>query len=102
MGHMVTRHEWRPGSNYQLPVTAFLNPAALRRTAAVMRNRCHVLDGAHIESGRSQRAYRRLASRTRTAYHHINAAHAVITGLLRGKRSALARPTEAQRAGALP
>src|SRR6266446_6466012 len=86
------------------------NSAPFRRTATVMRNRRRVLNRAHFDSGRSQRAYRRLAPRSRTAHSHIHRAHPVIArhaggvrrGLLRRKRSPFAGPTKTQRARTLP
>src|SRR5215813_2844145 len=75
-----------------------------------MRDRRHVLDRAHVESGGSKGTDSRLASGTRSAHHHVNTAHAMVTRLvgcvgsrlLRGERCALARSTEAQRTRTLP
>src|SRR3954453_16837932 len=68
-----------------------LDPALLRRTAAVMRHRRDVLDGAHIEARGGQSAHRRLASRARPAHLHVHAAHAVIARLIGGVRGRLLR-----------
>src|SRR5690349_13791631 len=77
--------------------------AALRRTAAVVGLRRHVLDRAHLEAGGLQRADRRLAARARTLDEDVDLAHAVLLrttrgglgGELRGERGRLARALEA-------
>src|SRR5205807_1347685 len=96
--------------NLKLETGNFLYAASLRRTASVMRNRREVFDGADFDTGSSQRADRRFATRSRTAYPHIHRAHAVIArhvgrvrrGVLRSEWRSLARSAEAERARALP
>src|SRR5215469_3973782 len=86
------------------------NASSFRRTAPIVWNRREVLDRPHFDSGRSQRANRRLAARTRPAHAHIHRADTVIARhvrgvrrrLLRGERRSLARPAEAERSRALP
>src|SRR5882762_8333038 len=86
------------------------NAAALWRTAAVVRNRRDVADGADFEAGSRKCADSRLTARSGTAYADIDRTKAVIARLvcgidrrlLCGKRSTFTRPTEAERARALP
>src|SRR5215813_1944770 len=52
--------------------TAALNAAALRRTAAVVRNRRHVADRHDVNARSSQSADGRLASRTRTLHTDLD------------------------------
>src|SRR5580692_3951534 len=79
------------------------NSAALRRTAAVVRNRRDVADQHDVQSGGGQRAYCGLASGARTLHTDFDALHAVLVArdargsqrsLLRGVRRALARALE--------
>src|ERR1700722_512622 len=87
-----------------------LHSAPLRRTAAVVRDRGRVADGADFDSRGRQRADCGFASGTGAADAHVHAADAVIArhvggvrgGLLGGKGRALARSTEAERARTLP
>src|SRR5208337_5193603 len=87
-----------------------LYPAALRRTAPVVRNRRGVLDIAHFNAGGAQSANRGLASRARAANPHFHAAHAVVPRqvrcvhgcLLRGEGSAFPRSAKPQRTRTLP
>src|SRR4029077_3956140 len=84
--------------------------ALLRWTASILRNRREVLDRADFDTGRCQRADRRLTSRARPADPHIHRAHPMIArhvgsvgrGLLRSEWRSLARSAEAERARALP
>src|SRR5215203_2858036 len=55
--------------------------AALRRTAAVVRLRRHVVDRAHLEAGGLQRADRGLAARTRALHEDVDLLHAVLLRL---------------------
>src|SRR5256885_3890849 len=82
------------------------NAAALRRTAAVVRNRRDVADQHDVQSGGSQRAHGGLASGAGTLHPNFHALHPVLVarhargsqrGLLRGVRRALARALEADR-----
>src|SRR5919112_5650670 len=83
---------------------------ALRRTAAVVRRRGHVLDGADLEADRTQGPDRRLAARARALDEHVDLLHAVVHGPaprglgghLRGERGGLARALEADGAGRGP
>src|SRR5579864_5791979 len=96
--------------DWALSTRYYSHPAAFRWTAAIVRNRGDVANGAHLDAGGRQSANRRLASRTRPAHSHFHAAQPVIarhigcvrSSLLRGKRCALPRSTEAQRTRALP
>src|ERR1700678_1712650 len=81
------------------------NSAAFWRTAAVVRNRRDVANGAHFNSRGTQRSHRRLAAGTGAADADIHAADAVIArqvggvrgGLLRGEGRALTRSAESER-----
>jgi len=55
-----------------------LNAPALRRAAAIMRDRRHVPDGPHFQSSRLQRPNGGLASRTRPLHQNIAVLHAVL------------------------
>src|SRR5215831_1321924 len=87
-----------------------LDSTSLRRPASVVRNRRHVADRPHFDSGGSQRTHRRLATRSRSAHSHVHAADTMIAshirgvrrGLLRGKGSALTRSAEPERSRTLP
>src|SRR5476651_2051291 len=76
---------------------------ALRRTAAVVRDRRHVADRGDRETDRLQRTQRGLTSRTRAAHLDLQGAHAMLHGLaaralgrhLGGERRGLARALEA-------
>src|SRR5687768_3832691 len=61
---------------------------ALRRTAAVVRNRRYILDRLHLQSGSDEGLNGRLASRARTLNADVHAANAerdrFATGLLSG------------------
>src|SRR5437870_3384837 len=61
----------------------------LRRAAAVMGDRRHVGDRAHLQARRLQGADRRLAARARPADEHLDRAHAVLEGPLGGRLSGL-------------
>src|SRR5690606_7757379 len=86
------------------------DPAALRRTAAVVRHRRDVLDGAHLQAGGLERADGGLAAGARTLDEDVDLAHPVLLGAaggglgghLRGERGGLARPLEADLPGARP
>src|SRR5258707_4917682 len=82
------------------------NAAALRRTAAVVRNRRDVADHHDVQAGGSQRAHGRLAPGTWTLHADFHALHPVLVarhscggqrGLLRGVGRTLARSLEADR-----
>src|ERR1043165_6277240 len=87
-----------------------LYAAALRRPAAVVRDRRHVLDGLDVETAGGEGADGRLAARTRPLHLHVDRADAVLLrklcrvlgGHLRGEGGAFARPLEADAAGARP
>src|SRR4051794_6023072 len=87
-----------------------LHPAALRRTAAVVRNRSDVLDQTNFDTSGSQCANRRLTAGSRTADANFDAAQSVVTRLgggihrrlLRCEGSAFTRSAEPERAGTLP
>src|SRR5882724_4272123 len=80
-----------------------LDPAPLGRTAAVVRLRGDVRNGADLEAGGLQRADRGLAARTRALHEHVDLLHAVLLrlaggvlgGQLCGERSRLTRALEA-------
>src|SRR5436853_4869606 len=86
------------------------NAPALRRTAAVMGNWRHVLNGPDFNARGGQRADGRLAAGAGAVHPHFQRPHAMFAGLvgsihgclLGGKGSAFARSAEAQRTGALP
>src|SRR5205823_1918426 len=77
---------------------------------AVVVNWSYVLDGANFKSSRVQRTDGRFASGAGAVdadFQHTDTMFAGLVGgghgrLLRGKRSALTRPTEAERTSALP
>src|SRR3979490_1210563 len=82
--------------------------AALRWTAAIVRNRRHVLDVHDVQARRGQRAHGRFAAGTRTLYTNFNRFQALLVarrsgglrrGLLRRVRCSLARTLEANRSG---
>src|SRR5258706_15326194 len=87
-----------------------LDPATLRRTAAIVRNRRDVNDVGDLDAERIQRTHRGLATRTRALDAHFNGFDTVFlrraTGLfssnLRGKRRGLARTAETGAAGSRP
>src|SRR5690349_13443881 len=74
-----------------------LNAPALRRAAAVVRDRRHVLDGLDVEAAGGEGADGRLAARARSLDLHVDGADAVLLRELgrvlrrhlRGERSAL-------------
>src|SRR5579859_1300717 len=85
--------------------------AALRRTAAVVRNRRNVANQNNVQPRGGERADRGFAAGTGPLYAHFDALHAVLVardargrqrGLLRGVRRALARTLEADGAGGRP
>src|SRR6476469_7886619 len=90
--------------------TVPLNPASLRRTAAVVRDRRDVADRLHFDADRLQRPDRRLAARAGTGHAHFHRpqAHGLgsvarVDGRLRGgERRALARSLEPDGARARP
>src|SRR5205085_3875881 len=71
------------GCDMAAPLTA-LDPAALRRTAAVVRNRRDVANAAHFNAGSGQRADGRFAARARPGDAHFHRAHAMIFSLVGG------------------
>src|SRR5436190_14711476 len=87
-----------------------LHAALLTRAAAIVRDRRDILDGADFQSDGLQGANGRFTARTRTLDAHFDFAHAVrhglacsvLSDLLSGERSALARTLEAHTAGAGP
>src|SRR5580765_6773378 len=87
-----------------------LDPAPLRRPAAVVRDGRHVLDRRDLEPRRLQRANRRFPSTARAPHPHLDALHPLPQRLararlgrhLRGERRALARTLEADLARARP
>src|SRR6187397_2161985 len=93
-------------SSYSLP----LDPAPLRRPAAVVRLRGDVGNGAHLEAGGLQRPDRGLAAGAGPLDEHVDLLHAVLSGLaggalgghLRGEGRGLARALEADVAGRGP
>src|ERR1700727_2145635 len=101
----VANHQFLSGHWSLTTGHLLLYSAALRRTAAVVRNRCDVTDRANFNARRRQRAHCRFTSRPRAANAYIHAADAVIArhvsgvrgGLLGGKGRALARSAEAER-----
>src|SRR5690606_11607890 len=58
--------------------------AALGRTGAVVRLRGDVLDRAHLEAGRGERADRGLAARARALHEDVDLLQAVLLRLARG------------------
>src|SRR5690606_31013946 len=64
-------------------ITHCLDPPALRRPAAVMRNRRHVLDGLDREAGGGERLDGRLTPGARALNLHVHATHAGRHGLAR-------------------
>src|SRR5206468_3117260 len=91
-------------------VVRHLDPPPLGRAAAVVRDRRHVGDRAHLEARRLQRADRRLAAGARPADEDLDRAHAVLQRLLggglrrrlRGERRRLAAALESLRSGRAP
>src|SRR4051812_32021303 len=87
-----------------------LDPAPLRRPAAVVRLRGDVLDGADLETGRLQRPDRGLPAGAGALDEHVDLAHAVLGGLaggvlgshLRRERRGLTRALEADVAAGRP
>src|SRR5260370_29867563 len=79
-----------------------LDSPALRRTATVVRDWRHVLDGLDVETARGKRADGRLASRTRSLDLDVDGTNAVLLRELGGilgrdlgrERSAFARALE--------
>src|ERR1022692_716037 len=86
------------------------DPAPLGRAAAIVRNRCDVLDRADLKAGRLERPDGGLAARARALHEDIDLAHAVLHrpargGLgrhLGGERRGLTRALEADLAGRGP
>src|SRR5256886_14768393 len=80
-----------------------LDPAPLRRTAAVVRLRRDIGNGADLEAGGLQRPDGGLTARTRALHEHVDLLHAVLLrlaggvlgGQLRGERGRLTRTLEA-------
>src|SRR6266508_5952859 len=54
------------------------DPPPLRRTAAVVRDRRHVLDGLDVEAAGGEGADGRLAARARPLHFHVDGADAVL------------------------
>src|SRR5215813_2152670 len=87
-----------------------LDPAALRRPAAVVRDRRHVDDVGDLVAERVERTHGRLAPRARALDAHFERLHAVflrgapglLGGDLRGERRRLARTAEARATGGGP
>src|SRR5690606_34211749 len=83
---------------------------ALRRPAAVVRNRGHVLDGLDLQAGGGKRLDRRLAARTRALDLHVDPTQAEgerLAGALLGsdgrrERRGLLRTLEPGLAGRAP
>src|SRR6185503_1348499 len=103
----------------QAPADAALRPDDARHTldspllpgpAAVVRQRRHVLDHAHVQARRLQRPDRAFPARAGALDLHLDLAHAELLGLLRrafgrllgGERRRLARALVADRAGGRP
>src|SRR4051794_19763212 len=86
------------------------NPPPLGRAAAVVRNWCHVLDGADLEADSLQGTNGGLAAGAGTLHEHVDLAHAVLLRAagsrlgshLRGERRRLAGALEPHLAGARP
>src|SRR5688500_11985633 len=86
------------------------DPPALWRTAAVVRDRRHVLDALDVETARGKRADGGLTSRSRSLHLHIDAADAVLlrqlsrvlSSHLGSERRSLAGTFEADAARARP
>src|SRR5436190_4051873 len=86
------------------------NSPALTRTAAVVRDRRHVLDRLDVDADRLNGADGGLASGSRSLHHHVDRAHALILGGaggvlgrdLRGERRSLAGALEADASGRRP
>src|SRR3954447_21710259 len=86
------------------------DPPTLRRPAAVVGHRGHVLDAGDLDAGRLQRADRGLTTRSGTLDQHIDPAYAVLHGPaggllrrhLRRERRRLAGALEADVAGRGP
>src|SRR5699024_7122120 len=92
--HSPSRRERFPGSctswrsaAYYLPLlkTSTLHSSALGRTAAVVRDRRHVLDHVDLQARRLQRTDRRLASGTRALDVNLDGLEAVLHRSLRGR-----------------
>src|SRR6201999_2888833 len=66
------------------PRNATSHATTLPRPTTVVRNGGHVADGSNGETGRLQRAQRRLAARTRARHLDLERAHAVLLRLLGG------------------
>src|SRR3954471_24860175 len=87
-----------------------LDPAALRRTAAVVRLRRDVRDLPDLQADGLERTDRGLPAGAGTLHEDVDLAHAVLhraacgglSGQLRGERSRLARTLEAHLAGRGP
>src|SRR5438132_8153654 len=100
------RHNLHTGPMY----LANLNSPSLRRTAAVVGNRCHVADRAHFESCGLQGADRGIASGTRALHVDFERPHSRFTravrrghsGLLRGEWRSFSGTLEAKRPRAGP
>src|SRR5712692_4356101 len=91
-------------------VTSHLHAPPLRRTAAVVRDRCDVGDRGDGQAGGLERADRGLAAGTRSAHEDLEGLHARVERLarrvlgrdLRGVGRALARALPTGRAGGRP
>src|SRR5918994_1694869 len=83
------------------------DPAPLRRAAAVVGDRGHVLDAGDLDAGVLDRADGGLTARTRALHLDVDLAHALLHGpagsrlggRLRGEGGGLAGPLEADVAG---
>src|SRR6202171_1023846 len=110
---------WLPENRGQSPTilsgnsrtkTSALDPAPLRRPAAVVRHWCHVGNAGDLESERIQGAHRRLTSRPRALDPHLEVLNAALLrrlacrfgGDLRRERRRLARALEARAARRRP
>ena len=79
---LQTRLEHRSDRGPRDLASETLNSALLRRTAAVVRNRRHILDGPHFDTRRGQRANRRFAAGARTADPHFHRPQPAFRALL--------------------
>src|SRR5258705_5483099 len=95
---------------YRAMKSFFLDAAPLGHPATVVGDGGDVANEGDLETGRGDRAQRRLAARARTLDHDLNVLEAVLHGLrrrvarrdLRRERGRLARALEPARAGRRP
>src|SRR5687767_687161 len=101
-GDTALTEPYRPRPNL-LRSSRASDATTLRRTAAVVRGRGDVLDGADLETGRLERTDGGLTTGTRALDEHVDLAHAVLLGAagsrlgghLRGERRGLPGALEA-------